>query len=295
MKNFLKPSLLLIALSLFNFVSAQEDLLNSLDKEVSDTIIYTAYTFKSTHIINGHSVENMRTKQLDFRINHRFGQLNTGAYELFGLDHALINFSLDYGITDWLMLGVRRGTEDKTYDGSAKFILFRQCSGKKNFPVSISYFSDMSIVTLKYANRNVTNINRLAFTHQLLIARKFNEKLSLQLTPTFVHRNQVNFDNVNNVEAIGFGGRYKFIRRVALTWEYFYSPQVAADKTHSFNPVALGFDIETGGHVFQLFVSNSQQMVENGVIANTQGDFRHGGLFLGFNISRAFAFGSARE
>jgi hypothetical protein len=291
MKNVLKSTFVIAILSLSGQIKAQDDLLNSLDKEISDTTIYTAYTFKSTHIINGHSVENMKANQLDFRINHRFDPINSGAYEFFGLDAAQINFSLDYGLTDKLMIGARRGSYDKTYDGSVKYILFRQSTGKVDFPVSISYFGDMSIVTLKDPN-TYTNFNqRLAYTHQILIARKFNEKLSMQITPSYVHRNQVNFDNINDIESVGIGGRYKFFRRVALTWEYFYSPQVAADKTHSFNPLALGFDIETGGHVFQLFVTNSQQMVENGVLANTQGDFRHGGLYLGFNISRVFAFG----
>jgi len=291
MRNLLKSAFVILLLCSFGQIKAQDDLLNSLDKEVSDTIIYTAYTFKSTHIINGQSVENMKTNQLDFRINHRFSPINSGAYELFGLDNASINFSLDYGITDKLMLGIRRGTENKTYDGSVKYVLFQQCSGKRNFPVSISYFGDMSIITWKDTSTYHTFKDRLAYTHQLLIARKFNEKLSLQLTPSFVHRNNVQYNNINDIYAVGFGGRYKFVRRVALTWEYFYSPQVAANKTHSFNPVALGFDIETGGHVFQLFVSNSREMVENGVIANTQGDFRNGGLFLGFNISRVFSFG----
>ncbi len=290
MRNILKTAIVILIIFSFGKIQAQDDLINSLDKEVSDTIIYTAYTFKSTHIINGQSVENLGSKQLDFRINHRFGQLNSGAYNFYGLDNANISLSLDYGLTDDLMVGIRRGNVNKTFDGSLKYALFHQCTGKRNFPVSISYMGDMSLITFKDTATYHKFEDRLSFTNQILIARKFNEKFSLQITPTFVHRNLVEYNNVNDVFAIGIGGRYKFIRRVAFTWEYFYSPQVAANKTFSFNPIALGVDIETGGHVFQLFVSNSQEMVENGVIANSQGDFRNGGIFFGFNISRIFSF-----
>ena len=288
----MKTKLTIIAIAFCLNAYSQEDLLNDLDKEVSSETNYTAYTFKSTHIINGHSIENMRTKQLDFRINHRFGELNTGAYELFGLDNAVINFSLDYGITDFLMIGVRRGTYQKTYDGSLKYLCLRQSSGKRNMPVSVSLFADFSINTIE-AKTDYTFKNRLAYVYQAFIARKFNEKISLQLTPSFVHRNIVKDFEENNAFALGFGGRYKFIRRVALTWEAFYSPKV--DNKNYYNPIAIGFDIETGGHVFQLFVTNSKPMVEKGMLTETTGDIRNGGLYLGFNISRVFSFGSARE
>ena len=118
MKNILRLSLVFISLLFTVIISAQDDLLNSLDAELDEEVTYTAYTFKSTHIINGHSVENMRKNQLDFRINHRFGELNTGLFDLYGLDFAVVNFSLDLGLSDRLMVGVRRGTYEKTYDAS---------------------------------------------------------------------------------------------------------------------------------------------------------------------------------
>jgi hypothetical protein len=266
-----------------------QDELNDLDKAIGDEVVYTAATFKSTHIINGHSIENMKKNQLDFRINHRFGQLNSGLYELFGLDNALINFSLDYGVTDNLMVGIRRGTYEKSYDGSLKYILFRQSTGKKNFPVTIDYYTDMSVNTLKITDptRQDKFQHRLAFTHQLLVARKMGEKLSLQLSPSFVHRNQVASTDESDVYACGFGGRYKLTRRLSLTWEYFYSTHISSN----YNPLALGFDLETGGHVFQLFLTNSRAMVEKGFIAETNSSFKNGGIFFGFNISRVFALG----
>ena len=170
-------------------------------------------------------------------------------------------------------------------------MLLRQSTGKKSFPVTVSYYADWSANTQIYS---APITQRLAYTHQLFIARKFNEELSLQLSPSFVHRNLVEFNDVNDVFAIGFGGRYKFIRRVALTWEYFYSNHTAKSDSY-YNPIAIGFDIETGGHVFQLFITNSRPMVEKGLIAETTGNPRKGGLYLGFNMSRVFAIGKNKH
>ena len=281
--------LLIIPLIQVN-IFAQEDLLDMLDEEVGEEVDYTAYTFKSTRIINGHSIEQMKKRQLDFRINHRFGEVNKGSYELWGLDNALINLCFEYGVTDWLMIGLRRGTYQKTYDGSLKFKILRQSKGLKVMPVTLSYFTNMSINSLDITDPAIEDVfeNRLAFAHQLLIARKFSEKISMQISPSFIHRNLVNADEENDAFAIGIGGRYKFARRVAFTFEYFYANHTI-DSDKFYNPLALGFDIETGGHVFQVFFTNSQPMVEKGFIAETTGNWGDGGVYFGFNMSRVFA------
>lgn len=111
----------------------------------------------------------------------------------------------------------------------------------------------------------------------------------MQLSPSFVHRNLVNADEENNIFAIGFGGRFKISRRIAFTFEYFYATHTA-DNGNFFNPLAVGFDIETGGHVFQVFFTNSRPMVEKGFIAETTGSWSDGGVYFGFNMSRVFAF-----
>lgn len=284
-------SFLLITIFSFSYVNAQDDLLDILDEEVEEEIDYVAYTFKSTRIINGHNVERMKKNQLDFRVNHRFGQVNAGAYELWGLDNATINFLLEYGITDWLMVGVRRGTRNKTYDGSLKATLLRQSKGKRVMPVSVSYYSDVSYKTLKRTDTiDDSAIHRLGFTQQLLIARKFSERLSLQLTPTFVHRNRVDWFERNDIIAMGLGGRFKITRRIALTAEYFWASHTF-DNDKFFNSLSIGFDLETGGHVFQLFVTNSQAMVEDAFISETTGNWADAGIYFGFNISRVFAIG----
>ncbi len=270
---------------------AQQDLLNELNSAVGEQTYYTFATFKSTRIINGNSIEQMKMRQLDFRVNHRFGAVNGGVYTLFGLDQAFVNLSFEYGITDWLQVGIRRGTYKKTYDGSLKLRLLRQSSGERVMPLSITYFADAAVNTLKFTNPNIENTfaNRLAFTHQLLIARKFNERLSLQLSPSFVHRNLVISTEENNTYAVGFGGRYKITRRVGVSFEYFWAGNTSRN-TSLHNSASIGVDIETGGHVFQLFLTNSTAMLESVFIPETKGNWLDGGIHFGFNISRVFAF-----
>ena len=292
----------LLTISFSLQLKSQDDLMDILDTEVEEEPVVVLATFKSTRIINGHSIERMVKRQLDFRINHRFGKLNEGGYALYGLDNALINFSFEYGINDWLMVGLRRGTNKKVYDLSTKFSIIRQTKGIKVMPVAISYYVDWSFKTLRglddlpdIRNAKWNEITpRFAYTHQLLIARKFNEKLSLQLSPSYVHRNLVKKGDKNDIFALGFGGRYKFIRRVAFTWEVFYTDHVTKDNVYEY-PIALGFDIETGGHVFQVFFTNSRAMVEDGFLGETTSSWLDGGIYFGFNMSRVFAVGLGRH
>lgn len=288
----MKLKIFLSGLFLFTtlFLQAQDDLLDLLDEEVGESTQEVAYTFKSTRVINSHSIERMKSKQLDFRINHRFGKVNQGWYDLWGLDNALISFDFGYGVTDWLMVGFRRSTYKKMYDGSLKFSLLRQTKGAKTFPVSISYYTNMGLYSQNEDEEGFPLVHRFSYTHQVLIARKFNEQLSLQLMPTYTHRNLVAFDDVNDVISIGIGGRYKFHRRVAFMFEYFWSSHTASNDNY-YNPLAIGFDIETGGHVFQLFFTNARIMEESGFLAETTGSLRDFDLYFGFNISRVFAVG----
>ena len=272
---------------------AQDDLMNLLEEETEQTTEYASATFKATRIMNGHSTKTMPEGQLDFRIHHRFGRLNSGAYEFWGLDQANIHLSLEYGIKNWLMVGVGRGTYEKTYDGFLKFKLLRQSDGARNMPVSVSLFSSMALNSLKWPDEERTYYfsSRLSYTHQLLIARKFNEYLSLQVTPTVVHRNLVETRlDPNDLFACGIGGRIKLTNRVSLNAEYYYvfSPDKETLSNPVYNPLSIGFDIETGGHVFQLVFTNSVAMIEKGFITETTGQWGKGDVHFGFNISRVF-------
>jgi hypothetical protein len=295
--NILKYFLVFIFFlsSLLSFAQ-DDDLLGMLEDEVPDEPMELVATFKSTHIINSHTIERMKKQQLDFRINHRFGEINSGYENFWGLDNALISLDFGYGINDWLMVGLRRSTFNSTVDGSLKFSILRQTKGAKNIPVSLSYYTNLAADgTIGVEKQLDTNFyNRLSFTHQLLIARKFNDKLSLQLMPTYVHRNLVDYDEENDIIAVGFGGRYKITRRLSLTGEYFWASHTASNNKY-YNPLSVGIDIETGGHVFQFFISNTRMMEESGFISQTTESWSDGSLFFGFNISRVFAIGKVKH
>jgi opacity protein-like surface antigen len=276
------------------------DLLADIEKETAGkeagATKYTIATFKTTRLIAGHSSENVAKGVMDVKISHRFGTLNRGAYELFGLDNATMRMGVDYGITDYLMAGVGRSTFEKTYDAFLKLKILRQSTGGRNMPISLSYVPTIALKTLKNQNPELNKdfSSRLFYTHQLIIARKFSDKLSLQLMPTFVHRNLVALkQDPNDILAIGIGGRQKLTRRVSINAEYYYLlPGSKLDGTT--NSLSVGFDIETGGHVFQLHFTNSQGMNERTFISETTGKWEKGDILFGFNISRVFTIGKRR-
>lgn len=256
------------------------------DKET----ILTTGTFKSTRIMNGHSIERMDPGELDFRISHRFGTLNSGAYEFFGLDQANIHLGLEYGITKWLMAGIGRGAYEKTFDGFTKFTLFRQSSGEKSFPLSVSLFSSVAYRTVKPAEseEDYTFSERMSYVGQILAARKINQNFSLQVMPTVIYRNVAGTEP-NLLWAAGIGGRAKLSGKISLNAEYYYcfNPGTYNNST-VYNPLSIGIDIEAGGHVFQLVFTNSVAMIEKGFIGETTGRWSKGDIHFGFNISRVF-------
>lgn len=271
---------------------AQDDLLDLLNKNAEPEINFASATFKSTRIMNGHSVEKMPAGQLDFRISHRFGEINSGFYEFFGLDQSSIHFGLEYGILDWLMVGIGRGTYEKTCDGFVKFTILRQSSGARVMPVSVSILSSVAATSVKWSDTSRTNYftSRLSYVNQILIARKINQSFSVQITPSFVHRNLVatEFDP-NDLWSIGTGGRMKLTKRISLNAEYYYLINPKTNMSREIhNPMSVGFDIETGGHVFQLIFTNSLAMIEKDFIGETTGNWLKGDIHFGFNISRVF-------
>jgi len=286
----------LICAFLFFLISsdafAQEDLMDILNNKTTDEINYATATFKSTRVMNGHSVERMPPGQLDFRISHRFGKLNSGLYEFFGLDQSSIHLSLEYGILKWLMIGIGRGTYEKTFDGFTKFTILRQSSGARNMPVSVSALSSVAVTSVKWPDPDRTNYfsSRLSYVQQLLVARKVNQSFSVQIAPTFVHRNLVSTElDPNDLYAIGAGGRMKLTSRISFNAEYYYTVNQRSYMSQTvYNPLSVGFDIETGGHVFQLIFTNSLAMIEKGFIGETTGSWKKGDIHFGFNISRVF-------
>ena len=280
--------ILIIYMLAIGNVFAQDDLESFLNPLPENTIVIN--TFKSTRIINNHSVEVFAPKQLDLRISHRFGRLNTGLYDMYGLDQAKIRIGLEYGLLKNLMIGVGRSSYLKTYDGYLKYLLVNQNRGVNNTPFSLAIFSNIVANSLEKNYPDYPFVGRFSFCHQLLLASKINTKFSIQLMPTWVHWNMVEFaEQKNRIFVLGSGFRYLITRSVSLNGEYFYRiSRSNLDQELYHNSFSIGFDIETGGHVFQLHLTNSISMNEPGFITRTTGDWLGGDIHFGFNISREF-------
>lgn len=285
----MKKLFLVLAVSCFVAVTyGQDDLLSMLDEE--ETTEYVTATFKTNRIINLHSLENTSKGVLDIKISHRFGFLSTGISELFGLDQASIRIGGDYGITDQLMVGFGRSSLEKTLDGFVKYKFLRQSTGKRTMPISAAFMASTAIKTIPFANPDRENYftSRMFYTFQMILGRKFNKSFSLQLSPTLVHRNLVQIEEEDNdVYAVGIGTRIKLTKRTSLNLEYIY---VFPDQLLPgyVNSISIGFDIETGGHVFQLHFTNSTSMIEKGFVTQNTGNFFKGDIHFGFNVSRVF-------
>ncbi|GAA4278610.1 DUF5777 family beta-barrel protein [Aquimarina mytili] len=278
-------------------ILAQDDLFEILDNEASQDKNYVTSTFKGTRILNGHSIENRNKGILEFVISHRFGRVNLGPDELYGLDQSNIRFAFEYGLSDDIMIGLGRSSFEKTYDGFVKYRALKQSSGAKSLPISVSLFASAAYRSINdfEPGREPSDSDRLSYTTQVLLARKFSPGFSLQITPSYIHRNSVELlKDPHDIFAIGMGGRVKLTKRISINGEYHYTinPLESIDAKNS---LAFGIDIETGGHVFQIILSNSITMIEKSFITESTDNFFEGDVHLGFNISRAFQFGKHKK
>lgn len=283
-----------IALVVLTFVIAiasfaqDDDLLKLVNDDSAATKEYVKNAFKSSRVINGHSMEMIAKGNMDFRILHRFGLVNSGAKNFFGLDQASMRMGFDFGLGTNLTVGVGRSTLDKELDAFGKWRIIRQSTGPKSSPVSVILITGITVNTMPWADPNRDNkfSSRLGYYHQVIVGRKFSEAFSLQLSPTMVHRNLVPLANDDNdAFALGVGTRLKVSRRIALVADYHYIIS-GVDKNIYHDPLSIGIDVETGGHVFQLHFSNAEGMNEKAFITNTTD--RWFDVRFGFNLSRMF-------
>jgi hypothetical protein len=282
----------------------QDDLLAMLNQEDAKKITYTQATFKGSRFINGQTVETIAKKHLNFWISHRFGALNSGFMDNFlGLDEAKIRLGLEYGISDVWLVGMGRSTIEKTYDFYSKYKVLKQSN---QMPVTLTVYGSLATNTMPTGYslpsgnimRYENNLQRQTYMGQILIARKFTDKLSLQIMPTVLHNNKVEsiyFDN--NLYSLGLGGRYKLTNRLSLSAEYYKNIvdtenflKTSGSAYPYQDSFSIGFDIETGGHVFQLHFTNSKGMIEKHFISQTTGTWANTDIFYGFNLARTFSF-----
>lgn len=269
---------------------AQDDLMNLLGDQKPVTE-YTNATFKTTRTVIGQSIENPAKGDMLFIITHHFGALNTGYENLYGLKQASIRLGLEYGLTKRLAFGFGLNTNKNTWDGFLKYKLLRQSTGGKKMPLSLTLFGNSAIYTTKWEEPDRKNYfsSRVSYCFQVIAARKFNNWFSLQIVPSYVHRNLVKtYQDHNDVFTLGAAARVKISQRVSFNGEYHYlfPNQIVSEPAYS--SLSLGVDIETGGHVFQIFLTNSAGENEEGFLTETRGQWSKGDIYLGFNITRIF-------
>ena len=287
MRSFVFAFLIFSAVQAFGQVDDLFDLFDDVEE-----VQLTYATFKGTQLINSATNETPGEGVLQYVIAHRFGSFNDDyLYNFFGLDNAQIRMQLDYGMTDKLNVGIGRSSFLKVADGFIKYKLLQQQTGAKNVPVSLTLNSSINYRNARYTDgvEHYTS-DRISYLHQAIIARKWNRKLSTLVSPSVVHFNLVpTAQDPNTTAHLTLGGRYKITNRMALTGEgTLMSNREFSSGERYTTPFALGVDIETGGHVFQLHISNTRAMNGPFWMARNPYSASNGGLFLGFNISRVF-------
>lgn len=269
-------------------------------------------TFKSTKLINGHTNETLYKNELDFKVDHRFGDIagsNGGIRKFFGLDNSTdVRIGFEYGLTDNLTIGLARAkgatAVQQLYEGSLKYRLLQQTTDDR-IPFAVTLFGSNTIAAVT-ANKDDPSSpiaydgfkDRQNWVAQIILARKFSSNLSFTLTPSYVHRNFTAFRDQNDMFAVGVGGRFKFTRRMALVVDYFLPFRDKSDKayleqvtaTKFYNPLGVGLEMETGGHVFHLNFTNATGIQEMQYIPQTTSSWLKGQYRWGFSISRRFSF-----
>lgn len=272
-----------------------EDALNESEKGKEKKKEYVSAAFKSTRLINLHNTERLAKGALEYRICHRFGTLNSGAYQLWGLDQAEIRMGFEYGLSNWVHLGVGRSSYQKTYDAFTKISILRQSNV---MPISVLYMGSVAVNTIEGFSPDFNG--RLSYVNQLIIGGKLNSRISLVFVPTLIHRNLVpdaQNDKVTSA-ALGFGGRFKITKRLTFNAEYIWRvpPQKTSLAFDNYKDAfSMGIDIETGGHVFQLTLSNSRGMFDKAYLTETVGSWGAGDIHFGFNLIRNFTIGGKKE
>lgn len=278
-------TLLFLSMFITGFAFAQDDLLKDIDTIQAKTPDTEQPAFKALQIVTGQSTKLPAKNEWYIVVAHRFGDVSKGFKDFFGLDDASTKLGVIYGITDGISVSLSRETNLKTFEGAVKYKLVKQ---SENFPVDIAGYNVMAVNT-DLSKDNYPHLqfsDRLSYLTQALISRRFSDKFSLQLTPSYVHKNLYEpLIEDKNQFLTGLGGRYKISKRISINAEYFVNFD-----NHSFykNPLSLGMDIETGGHVFQLLFTNSQLNSDIGYLTNAAGKWEKGQIFFGFNLYRVF-------
>ena len=304
MRIFFFIILVLFSISCF----AQDDLLDMLKEESianNNSIIFA--TWKTMKLVNIHSTEIVKRNALDFRVTHRFGNIGAesggGVHTFYGLDNSSdIRISFDYGLTEKWQIGIGRSKYKEIVDLSTKYKLLVQ--KEKKAPLTIVAFGAVSVTPERDPDSRYNDWqNRLTYFTQVLFARKFGQRLSIELAPGVIHRNMVTkvldgngktLTDENTNFTLSAGARYMITKRVGIIVDYvhtFSGFRSNFGPQNYYDPFGVGVEIETGGHVFHLTLTNAPAIIENAYMPETADSWAKGGIKLGFNISRVFQLG----
>lgn len=282
-------SIVCISLLTISTASAQDDLLDELDSDTENET-FESPAFKAMRIANLQSTKIAAKGDLYLYVSHRFGTLQDGFDTFFGFDNANTRIQLAYSFWDGIQFSLSRESLRKTYAGSIKYRIARQ---SKKFPLNIVGYSTMNINTEIDENTlpGISSSDKYSFAHQLLISKRFSNSFSFEIAPTYIRENLQDVRATgtanHNQFAFAFGGRYKLSKRMSLNADYAYNFSRDSNSIYT-NPLTIGVDIETGGHVFQLLFSNAQGTTVPAYMSNAEGDWSDGKIFFGFNIVRVF-------
>ncbi|MFT4604539.1 MAG: hypothetical protein ACI9W4_001271 [Rhodothermales bacterium] len=250
--------------------------------------------FWAPTVIGTASVTNLNAGDLNYTIKHAFGLVSSGIENLYGLDGAAnIRFGIDYGVTDWLSLGVGRSRFDKVYDFKAKANLLRQTVSGSS-PLEIAVMGDAGITTVE---NGFEFSDRLSYAGMVMFGRRFSDKLAVQISPMVSHLNTVFIERAadgsilaeeNTHFGVALAANFKLNELFAVLVEYV--PVIGDRSDGTTDALSVGLDIETGGHVFQLFFTSSDWLTEQHMLARNNDDFLSGDFRWGFNVNRVFAF-----
>ena len=271
--------------------------------------------FKSTRLGNAQSIDFVKKNHLDIRISQRFGKLYdatnphplTESFQTFlGFDNTSdIRLSFDYGLRENLSIGLGRSKYNRLVDGNVKWKLLSQTADFK-IPVSIALFESIGYThaptTQLYSgivkDFETNELHRFNYVSQLVIASRLSSRLSVEVVPGYIHRNFIRESYNTNSKAadqngflfLGLGARLKISQRVCIIGDYFYNFAAYYQNNSSVHqPLSLGIELETGGHLVSLFYSNASAFTENNYLAGTSDSWRKGQIKFGFSISRMFA------
>lgn len=303
--------LFVVCCLLFSSYIFSQDLLSMVDSVQPQTKTHDKVfaTFKALKLINAQTIETTKKNHLDFRIAHRFGDIatNGAGHTLYGWDAiADVRFSFDFGITDKIMIGAARNKRNENIDGTFKWRFLEQTSDD-HVPLSVALYENAAFTpmdkTAFYSGTigvKVNTMHRLSYTSQVIIARKFNRAFSFELLPTYQHRNFVKAfinpgngaEEMNDLFALGAAVRIKLNNRFAIVADYFYNfSHFRMNNTPYpyYNVFAIGFEWDTGGHIFHIDFSNAPGIIENDFLVSNPSAWSKGAFKFGFNISRVFS------